>query len=131
MARIQDGLGATSTVGLLSLTSDPEFDQPPVLREYARKVGAQPNRWQFVTGTRDQIRRLATQEFLMVLQDKPEKERASEEDLFLHSTLIAIIDAQGRMRGTVEGLTPGAVEQALGMLRQLEAEGGAGEGGRR
>lgn len=133
MARIQEGLGQDSHVGLLSVTSDPEFDRPSVLREYARKVGAQTNRWQFVTGTKEEIRRLAVREFLMVLLDKPENERVSEEDLFLHSTLIAVIDAQGRLRGTVEGLTPGAAEQALGMLRQLEIEAKAtnGEGGLR
>ncbi len=46
---------------LLSISIDPEYDRPPVLREYGtRYVGSvDPNfqHWQFVTGTPEEIRR--------------------------------------------------------------------------
>lgn len=124
--RIQQALPANSRAGLLSVTSDPEFDQPPVLREYARKFGVDSNRWQFVTAGKSEIRQLATRQLLLVLLDKPAAERTSEEDLFLHSTLIVLMDGQGRLRATVEGLDPGAPERVVEILRQLEAEEGEG-----
>ena len=37
-------------VWLLSITIDPEFDTPPVLKAYARARGADPARWRFAGG---------------------------------------------------------------------------------
>ncbi len=108
----------------MSITSDPEYDTPAILARYADKFGADTNRWKFVTGDRVEIRRLATREFLFVLQDKPGDQQSSKEDLFLHSTLMAVVDARGLVRGVVEGLQPGASRQILSMLEQLEAESG-------
>jgi protein SCO1 len=42
-------------VGLLSITLDPEFDRPEVLREYGRAVGAEPNVWHFATGAKTEV----------------------------------------------------------------------------
>ena len=36
---------------LLVVTVDPEYDTPQVLAEYAKKAGADPKRWKFLTGT--------------------------------------------------------------------------------
>jgi protein SCO1/2 len=38
------------SIGLLSFTVDPDHDSPEVLTEYARRSGADPQRWLFVTG---------------------------------------------------------------------------------
>lgn len=122
MKTVQERLPATSSAGLLSLTSDPEYDTPAVLKDYARRFGADTDRWQFVTGSPAEVRRLATEELLMVLQDKPTEEQTSPVDLFLHSTLIVILDGQGRMRSFVEGLEPGAADKIVEILRQLERE---------
>ncbi|MCC7374967.1 MAG: SCO family protein [Verrucomicrobiales bacterium] len=124
MREVQRGLPSTSSTRLMSVTSDPDYDTPSILERYAAKFGADTNRWKFVTGDRAEIRRLATQEFLFVLQDKPGDQRTSEEDLFLHSTLMAVVDARGQLRGVVEGLEPGASRRILAMLEQLEAESG-------
>jgi protein SCO1/2 len=35
---------------LLSITMDPEFDQPGVLKDYAARYGANPKNWSFATG---------------------------------------------------------------------------------
>jgi protein SCO1/2 len=50
---------ALADVHLLSVTFDPITDTPPVLKNHARKVGADPARWTFVTGDRDDIDRFA------------------------------------------------------------------------
>lgn len=124
MREVQRGLPPRSSARLMSVTSDPDFDTPEILARYAAKFGADTDRWKFVTGDRAEIRRLAIQEFLFVLQDKPESLRESSDDLFLHSTLMAVVDARGQLRGVVEGLEPGAAGRILSMLAQLEAEAG-------
>ncbi len=122
MRKVQGALAPDARAGLLSITSDPEYDTPSVLAAYAAKVGADTNRWQFVTGATPDIRRLAVSDLLLVLVDKPEDQRSSPEDLFLHSTLIVVVDAQGRLRTAIEALLPGAAERVVDALRQLESE---------
>ncbi len=46
---------ALKPVRLLSISLDPEFDRPSVLRAHADKLGADPAIWQFVTGDPDAI----------------------------------------------------------------------------
>src|SRR6266498_5355943 len=47
MSGVQSALPPAQPVKLVSLTIDPEFDTPEVLREYAKEFGAAPERWQF------------------------------------------------------------------------------------
>ena len=44
---------------LLSITIDPEFDKPAVLRSYGQRYGYDSNRWSFLTGPKDKIGELA------------------------------------------------------------------------
>src|SRR3989442_696056 len=46
MSQLQSFLPPNQPVKFLSLTADPEFDSPEVLRKYAEKFGAAPERWQ-------------------------------------------------------------------------------------
>lgn len=48
---LQSRLEATaSATRMVTFTVDPETDTPPVLAAHAKKVGADPTRWTFVTG---------------------------------------------------------------------------------
>lgn len=42
-------------VGLLSITLDPEYDRPAVLRAYGEAVGANPQVWHFATGAKPDV----------------------------------------------------------------------------
>ena len=46
-------------VRLLSITIDPEYDQPAILREYGKSLDADFSRWSFATGSSAQIEQLA------------------------------------------------------------------------
>lgn len=122
MRKVTELLPADSISGLVSVTSDPEFDTPVVLSAYGAKFGAKPERWQFVTAGRDAIRRLVTEQWMMVLVDKAPEDRDGPDDLFLHSTLVVVLDGQGRVRSAIEGLDVGAAERVVAALRQLEEE---------
>src|SRR6185369_17492193 len=55
MRELQKALPASSQAKLVTLTTDPVFDTPAVLKAYAQRFGADFNRWLFLTGTKKQI----------------------------------------------------------------------------
>lgn len=59
--RVQELLEESSRtdVHLLSITLDPEFDQPAILSEFGKALGAQPGLWSFGTGDKDEVEALA------------------------------------------------------------------------
>jgi len=127
MASLQDALPQDSSVQLVSLTTDPEFDTPEVLAKYAARFNANPDRWQFLTGTKKEIVNLAIDSLkLTAVETKPE-ERADEADLFIHSTIFVVVDKQARLRGVFEtggdGIEWTNVQPAiLEAVRMLERE---------
>jgi protein SCO1 len=127
MASLQDALPQDNSVQLVSLTTDPEFDTPEVLAKYAARFNANPDRWQFLTGTKKEIVNLAIDSLkLTAVETKPE-ERADEADLFIHSTIFVVVDKQARLRGVFEtggdGIEWTNVQPAiLEAVRMLERE---------
>lgn len=102
MAAVQQALPARSTARLITLTTDPEYDTPPVLKAYAERYGARPERWWFLAGTKAEIARLAIDGLKLVAVEKPPAERADPADLFIHSTIFVVVDKQARLRGVFE-----------------------------
>ena len=127
MKELQDALPPASQVKLVTLTTDPEFDTPPVLRAYADRFQADTNRWMFLTGTKQEIAKLAIGSLKLTAVAKKPEERESPQDLFVHSTLFVVADKQARLRGvfetTGEGINPQAVKsEILAAVSQLERE---------
>lgn len=110
MAEIAKLVRPDLPVGFLTLTTDPDFDTPAVLRQYAERHGADTNRWHFLTGDKPAIARAAAESFKLVAREKAEETRTSPNDLFIHSTVFALVDKRGRLRGVVETVA-GPVEE--------------------
>lgn len=127
MKELQAELPSNANVRLVSLTTDPDYDQPPVLKIYADRFGANPARWWFLTGTKAQVARLAVDSLkLSAVETKPE-ERENPQDLFIHSTIFVLVDQRAQLRGVFEtsGETsdrPAAKRQLLAAVRQLAKE---------
>jgi cytochrome oxidase Cu insertion factor (SCO1/SenC/PrrC family) len=102
MASVQAALPKDSSAQLVSLTTDPEFDTPEVLRQYAARYQADPARWQFLTGSKLAIAGLAIDSLKLTTVEKKPEERTSEDDLFIHSTIFILVDKQARLRGVFE-----------------------------
>jgi protein SCO1/2 len=73
---------------LISLTVDPEYDSPAVLRDYGVAHSADSRLWLFGTGTKDQMKAIATWFGLQYWPDG---------DQIVHSLRTAIIDADGKL----------------------------------
>ena len=102
MKELQDALPAASAAQLVSLTTDADFDTPPILQKYAERFGAQPGNWQFLTGDKRAIASLAIDSLKLTVLEKPAAERTSPEDLFVHSTIFVLVDKQARLRAVFE-----------------------------
>ncbi len=122
MSRIQRTLAASDDVRFVSLTADPEFDQPSILKRYGERFSADFGRWDFLTGPREVIYRLATKDLLLVVAEVKPGERESPADLFLHSTKFILVDGTGRLRGVFEGENPESTRSIVAAARALLAE---------
>jgi cytochrome oxidase Cu insertion factor (SCO1/SenC/PrrC family) len=127
MKEIQDSLSPGSKVKLVSLTTDPRFDLPPVLNTYAQRFGADSNRWIFLTGSQTEIANLASNSLKLTAMEKKPEERDSAVDLFIHSTIFVIVDKQAQLRGifetTGEDIDPRQVKTKIfSAIHRLERE---------
>lgn len=127
MKQLQQALPSGSQAKLVTLTTDPEYDTPAVLKKYAQLFGADTNRWMFLTGTARQVANLAIDSLKLTAIEKKPEARESPQDLFVHSTIFVIIDKRAQLRGIFqtmgEGIDPGQVQpQILAAIRRLERE---------
>ena len=116
MAAIQAALRDERAVRFVSLTADPAFDTPPVLKRYAERFGADPERWSFLTGPKLEIYRMAHEDLKLIVEETKPEDRANLEDLFLHSTQMMVVDRQGRVRANFNGDLPEFDQQTLPAL---------------
>jgi protein SCO1/2 len=128
MKELQEALPSGSQAKLVSLTTFPAFDTPPVFKAYAERAGADANRWLFLTGAKSVINKLAVDSLKLTAIEKKPEERESPDDLFIHSTIFVIVDKKAQLRGVFEttgdDIDPRKVKaQILAALRQLEREG--------
>ncbi len=127
MKQIQDALPLQAGAKLISLTTYPEYDTPEVLKAYANRQGADPARWNFLTGPKAEIRKLAVDSLKLTAMDKPVADRETPNDLFIHSTIFVLVDKHARLRGVFdtlgEGIDPKAVTaQILAAIKRLNRE---------
>lgn len=109
MADLQNSIPPDWPVQFVSITADSDYDNPEILDQYATAFQADPKRWHFLHASKEQMVELVTDSLKLVVLDK-EQERMSPTDLFIHSTTLALVDRQGRLRGVAE-LVPPVIEE--------------------
>ena len=129
MARLQQELGPIGgePIQMVSISVDPTHDTPAVLSEYARRFGADPHRWLFLTGPRPEVYRLVHDGFkLMMVELTPEQQNAGDEPI-AHSDRLVLVDGALRIRGYYRGSEQHVLEQLrrdLAALMQASASSG-------
>ncbi|MFQ6673875.1 MAG: SCO family protein [Fidelibacterota bacterium] len=88
-AELQERFSKLKDVRLLSISVNPEFDTPSVLKDYGARYAANHDRWIFLTGRLDDIHRLAADGFHV----------GSVEEPIFHSTRFILVDRNARIRG--------------------------------
>jgi protein SCO1/2 len=90
--------GLQGKAGLLSISFDPKNDTPPVLTQHARKLGADPKVWTFVTGDRDEIDRFASDLLLTLVRGE-----AANPDEIGHTLRTTVVDRDGKISKSYSG----------------------------
>lgn len=94
---IIDDASLAPGVQLVSVSFDPDHDTPPVLRAHARRVGANPSVWTWLTGTRESLDPF-TKAFgiSLIRNDGPTRE-------IVHNLRTVVLDRQGRVTQVFNG----------------------------
>ncbi|MEI7464317.1 MAG: SCO family protein [Burkholderiales bacterium] len=98
-------------VAVLSISFDPEADDPPALKAYAGRLRMDPAVWQAVSLAQPRDRRLLLDAFGIMVVPAPLGE-------FEHNAALHIVDASGRLVRIVDADAPGeALAAALAVGR--------------
>jgi protein SCO1/2 len=82
---------ALADVRLITVTIDPAYDTPAVLKTYSVRRGADPKIWSFLTGEPEEVNKFGSQLGVYV-----EHNPQSAIDI-THNLRTAVIDANGRL----------------------------------
>ena len=98
---------------MLSVSFDPKNDTPAVLKKHAKKLGADPAVWTFVTGDRDEIDQFATSLLLTLVRGE-----APNPNEIGHTLRTAVVDGSGRIVKSYSGTewTPAEIVADLEQL---------------
>ena len=87
-AKLNAAIAGKDLGRLLVVTVDPENDTPAVLADFAKRIGADPARWKFLTGDPQLLARVA-ETFGVIYY--PERGQ------IFHQQAVAVIDPAGRL----------------------------------
>lgn len=93
MLLLQDEFYGNPKFGIASITINPEFDTPAVLKEHAKQLGVKHYNWNFLTGNKEYIYKLANEGFNIYTGENKQVVGGFE-----HSGLFALIDKEGHIR---------------------------------
>ena len=96
LAEVFQKLSSHPDVAFVSISVDPEFDTPSVLKEYARDYRKGSEKWKFLTGEKTTIEGLLNNGFKLASGMLPDE----------HNTRIVIVDRSGKIRGFYQGMEP-------------------------
>ena len=105
MERVNDMFRDESKVQIMSISIDPEYDTPEILKSYAERHNAIPGKWHFLSGPKEETYQLAKCGFVL-----PTLDGNGVPDDFVHSDKFVLIDEMGRIRGYYSGTDREAVD---------------------
>ena len=109
MSRLQKTFKDYPDVKLVSFSVNPEQDNPEALKAYAKKFQADTRQWIFLTGSREEITRLAVGSFKMGDINEP----------INHSSYFTLVDRDGRIRGYYDTADVRNIDNVIKDVRKL------------
>ena len=102
MKKLQDALPQSGKAKLVTLTTDPDYDSPAVMKRYGERFGADFSRWTFLTGTKSEIAALAGGSLKLSAVPVKPADQTNAADLFIHTTIFVVVDKHAQLRGIFE-----------------------------
>lgn len=129
MRTLQESIGPTDRLHLVSITCDPWRDTPQALAAYAQAYGADERQWSFLTGEYGEIQRYARALLLSVENPQQEAERLAREGAapaddpgdhggpIVHSSRFVLVGPDGFVRGWYSGTDAAEMDRLLADAR--------------
>ena len=114
---LQEKLRNDEEVLLLSHTVMPEVDNVEVLKKYSMDYNVNYNKWNLVTGDKEQIYNLARKSYLVA--EDVEDSRFFD---MIHTENFVLIDTQRRIRGFYDGTNLESIDKLIGDIKILKKE---------
>lgn len=121
MKGFQDRFAGRDGWKIVSFSVDPVHDRPDTLAAYAARHGADPERWTFLTGDKQEVFRTITDGFHLVVEEGA----GTSVEPTMHSPRIVLIDARGEIRGYYDALDQESMVKLGTDLDRLLERGGA------
>jgi protein SCO1 len=122
LSGLQKDLFKGDAVKFVTLTTDPEFDSPEMMKRFGERFNADFKKWYFLTGDKKQIARLAVDGMKLVAIEKSPQERENDADLFIHSTRFVVVDKNGIVRASFDSTEPETPAKLVKAVHQLLLE---------
>ncbi len=109
MTELQQLYRHSELIQFVMISVDPEHDSIPALKAYADSLGADYQTWKFVRSPMDSVVRLCEEGFMLPAENLPGN----------HTTKIAVVDHEGRIRSYHDALDDAQVEIMKQRVREL------------
>jgi protein SCO1/2 len=109
LKRVQQETVGLKNLHMVSITVDPDRDTASALDAYARRFGALPDRWTFLTGRKDLIKNLMSESFYLGFADSLQE----------HSTRFVLVDQQMKIRGFYDSFAKDSIDKLIEDMRDL------------
>ena len=106
---------------ILSHTVDPETDSVGRMKQYADSMGADSNKWLFLTGKKDALYSAARLSYLL---DDAKNNNGKIEEQFIHTQFFALVDKNGSVRRIYDGLKQDELKELMKDIDVLLIEQG-------
>lgn len=101
---------------LVSLSVDPSYDSPEILKEYANDYGADLSNWTFLTGYEfEEIKELSIKSFKSMLQ-----EPLPDDDQVQHGTRFFLINPSGEVIKYYSGTEAKSMDEIVEDLKRVQ-----------
>ena len=117
LKKVQAAFAGKKDLLIVSFSVDPERDSVAQLKKFAQRFNIDESNWQLLTGSKQEIYRLARKSFQVVATDGD----GGDND-FIHSDQLILIDTKKRIRGYYEGTEGKETAQLIKDIKKLEHE---------
>ena len=109
LRRVQEETGNLAGVHLVSISVDPDRDTPAAMESFAKRYQAKPDRWTFLTGAKELIRKLMVESFYLGFADTMQE----------HSTRFVLVDQDMKIRGFYDSFAKDSIDKLIEDIRNL------------
>jgi protein SCO1 len=113
LQRIQTEFADDPELLILSHTVNPSYDSVGVMKAYAERFDANPSKWWFLTGSKEELYKMARKSYLVVPDIADTSFDHGDESDFIHTENFVLVDPDGRIRGMYDGTDPDVITYDL------------------